>query len=134
MIAEGGRLCPRASAPAGRRPSIELEVADCDNRVRIYFDLEDADDRLNSFHKIDALINSLVAFRDAMAEEAALRRRRLRRRRGANPSRSSRRLPSCRAKLRPSSPFGREVCAAWRPGVNRPPKDCGLTNLPFRDF
>lgn len=71
--------------PEGKRagwaptPRIELEIADCDNRVRIYFDLEDADDRLNSFHKIDTLINALVAFRDAMAEEAALRRRRLRR-------------------------------------------------------
>ena len=45
--------------------------------MRLYFDLEDAEDRLNSFHKIDTLITALQQFRQAMADEAALRRARL---------------------------------------------------------
>ena len=63
------------SAPC---PRMELEIADCDRHINLYFDIEDAEDRLNSFHKIDVLISALQAFKDGMAEEAALRRRRLR--------------------------------------------------------
>lgn len=70
--------------PEGKRagyvptPRLELEIADCDRRIRLEFDIQDADDRLNSFFKINALINALEAFKDGMAEEAALRRARLR--------------------------------------------------------
>ena len=59
-------------------PRLELEIADCDRRIRLEFDIRDSDDRLNSFYKINALINALQAFKDGMAVEAALRRRRLR--------------------------------------------------------
>lgn len=74
----GIRLPTRTFAGWAPAPRMELEIADCENRVRLYFDLEDADDRMNAFHKIDTLISALTAFRDGMAEEAALRRRRLR--------------------------------------------------------
>lgn len=59
-------------------PRLELEIADCDRRIKLDFDLHDAEDRLNAFHKIDVLIQALQAFKDGMAQEAALRRRRLR--------------------------------------------------------
>jgi hypothetical protein len=59
-------------------PRLSLEIADCENRTHLYFDIEDADDRLNSFHKIDTLITALQAFRVGMAEEVTLRRQRLR--------------------------------------------------------
>ena len=71
-LADGKRP---GSAPS---PYLVLEIADCTRRIDLEFDLAEAEDRLNSFHKIDTLIAALVAFRDGMAAEAALRRRRLR--------------------------------------------------------
>jgi hypothetical protein len=70
--------------PDGKRagwapsPYLVLEIADCTRRINLEFDIADAEDRLNSFHKIDTLIAALIAFREGMAAEAALRRRRLR--------------------------------------------------------
>ena len=55
-----------------------LEIADCQRRINLEFYVADPADRLNSFHTIDTLIAALEAFRDGMAEEAALRRRRVR--------------------------------------------------------
>ncbi len=69
--------------PEGKRPAqipspwIVLELSDCIRRIDLDFSIDDAEDRLNSFHKIDTLIAALVAFRDGMAAEADLRRRRL---------------------------------------------------------
>lgn len=70
--------------PEGKRdgwapaPRLEVEIADCIRRIDLMFDIGDAEERLNSFHKIDTLIAALQAFREGMAAEAALRRRRLR--------------------------------------------------------
>jgi len=42
--------------PDGKRsgyvptPRLELVIADCDRRIRLEFDIEHADDRLNSFY------------------------------------------------------------------------------------
>jgi len=58
-------------------PDLVLELSDCFRRIELDFAIEGADDRMNSFHKIDTLIAALVAFRDGMAVEADLYRRRL---------------------------------------------------------
>ena len=63
------------SAPS---PYLVLEIADCLRRIDLEFDLDDAENRLNSFHKIDVLIAALEAFRRGLSEEAALRRDRQR--------------------------------------------------------
>ena len=63
-----------AQAPS---PDLVLELSDCYRRIDLEFSVDDAENRLNSFHKIDTLIAALVAFRDGMAAEADLRRRRL---------------------------------------------------------
>ena len=55
---------------------IDLEIADCDRRITLEFDLDTPGDRMNSFHKVDTLIAALQALREGMAEEAALYRTR----------------------------------------------------------
>ena len=49
-----------------------------DRRIELDFDISSSEQRLNSFHKIDTLIRSLQSFRDGLAAEAALYRRRAR--------------------------------------------------------
>ena len=57
-------------------PQLVVEIADCYRRIELEFDVDDAEERMNSFHKIETLIAALVAFRDGMSAEAELRRRR----------------------------------------------------------
>jgi len=57
-------------------PRLVLEISDCYKRIELDFDVSSAEERLNSFHKVDTLIVALVAFREGMAAEAALHRRR----------------------------------------------------------
>jgi len=59
-------------------PALVLEISDCYRRIELDFDVTSPEARLNSFHKIDTLIRSLQAFRDGLAAEAALYRRRAR--------------------------------------------------------
>jgi hypothetical protein len=54
-------------------PRIELQIADCVNTINLEFDLTSAVYRENSLYKIDTLLGALRRFRDALAEEAALR-------------------------------------------------------------
>jgi hypothetical protein len=72
-------ICP----PTKRRnyhhipgPRIVLEISDCYKRIELDFDITSAEQRLNSFHKVDTLIAALLAFREGMTTEAALHRRR----------------------------------------------------------
>jgi hypothetical protein len=72
-----------ACAPIKRRnhnyipgPRLVLEISDCYKRIELDFDVTSAEERLNSFHKIDTLIGALVAFREGMSVEATLHRRR----------------------------------------------------------
>jgi hypothetical protein len=65
-------------------PMLVLEISDCYRRIDLDFDISSAEDRLNSFHKIDTLIESLKSFRDGLAAEAALYRRRAREDGGAD--------------------------------------------------
>jgi hypothetical protein len=57
-------------------PRLVLEISDCYKRIELDFDVTSAEERLNSFHKIDTLIAALVAFREGMSVEATLHRRR----------------------------------------------------------
>lgn len=59
-------------------PALVLEISDCYRRIELEFDVSSAEDRLNSFHKVDTLIASLESFRAGLAAEAALYRRRAR--------------------------------------------------------
>jgi hypothetical protein len=58
------------------RPRIVLEISDCYRRIELDFDISSAEGRLNSFHKIETLSTALATFRDGLAAEAALHRRR----------------------------------------------------------
>ncbi len=64
----------------GRRFNVEartiLEIADCAERINLEFEIHSALARKNSFHKIDTLIEALVAFRAGLAEECRLYRER----------------------------------------------------------
>jgi hypothetical protein len=57
-------------------PRLVLEISDCYKRIELDFDVTSAEERLNSFHKVDILIAALLAFREGMSAEAALHRRR----------------------------------------------------------
>ena len=62
--------------PQNFEPRMILEIADCERRIELEFELYNAVRRMNSFHKIDTLIAALVAFRDGMADESRLYRAR----------------------------------------------------------
>ena len=64
----------RSGRPYNTDPRLILEMADCERRIALEFELYNSVRRMNSFHKIDTLIAALEAFRDGMAAEAALYR------------------------------------------------------------
>ena len=53
-------------------PRLILEIADCSHRIELEFDVSEASERQNSFHKIDTLIESLTKFREGLVAEARL--------------------------------------------------------------
>lgn len=53
-------------------PRLILEIADCSNRISLEFEIDSALRRKNSFHKIDTLIDVLVAFRAGLPGECRL--------------------------------------------------------------
>jgi hypothetical protein len=53
-----------------------LEISDCYKRIELEFDITSAEERLNSFHKVETLIAALLAFREGLSAEAALHRHR----------------------------------------------------------
>jgi hypothetical protein len=55
-------------------PRIVLEISDCYKRIELDFDITSAEERLNSFHKVETLIAALLAFREGLSAEAALHR------------------------------------------------------------
>ena len=70
----------RALTPKRRlynfEPRLTVEIADCAGRINLKFELHSALARKNSFHKIDTLIEALVAFRGGLADECRLYRAR----------------------------------------------------------
>jgi hypothetical protein len=62
----------RGALPDGNfEPRTILEIADCDNRINLYFDLDTHAGRVNSMHKLDTLISALRAFRAGIIAEFA---------------------------------------------------------------
>lgn len=57
-------------------PRLILEISDCSNRISLEFELDNALNRKNSFHKIDTLIEVLTEFRAGLAAESPLVKRR----------------------------------------------------------
>ena len=55
--------------PRNPEPRLTLEIADCDRRVSLAFDVDTLEGRSNSLHKLDTLIASLRVFRAALEEE-----------------------------------------------------------------
>jgi hypothetical protein len=54
------------------QPRVILEIADCARRIELEFEAGSAARQANSLHKVDTLIEALVAFRAGLAEEFAL--------------------------------------------------------------
>ena len=46
-----------------------LEIADCERRVSLAFDIDTLEGRANSLHKLDTLLAALQVFRLALVEE-----------------------------------------------------------------
>jgi hypothetical protein len=58
-----------ACCPENFEPRMVLEIADCDDVIGLEFDLDTADGRENSLHKLDTLEIAIRVFRDAFAAE-----------------------------------------------------------------
>jgi hypothetical protein len=58
------------------QPRINLEIADCSNRIDLEFEVDSDLDVENSLHKVDALVDALTEFRSGLLEEARLCRER----------------------------------------------------------
>ena len=50
-------------------PRTILEIADCEDRISLEFDVDTLEGRSNSLHKLDTLIAALQVFRAALEEE-----------------------------------------------------------------
>ena len=72
---------PATSGTEAEYDNIVFELADCHRRARLDFPLWDAEDRRNSLHKADVLVESMLRFREALAAAAAVAARRERNRR-----------------------------------------------------
>ena len=53
-------------------PRLKLRISDCVNQINLEFGVDSADARENSLFKIETLLAALSAFRDGLADEAAL--------------------------------------------------------------
>lgn len=60
-----------ARCPHNFEPRIVLEIADCEERINLEFDLETEAERVNSLHKLDTLIATLRVFRTGIVAEFA---------------------------------------------------------------
>jgi hypothetical protein len=57
--------------PHNFEPRMVLEIADCEDTISLVFDLDTAEGRENSLHKLDTLEIAIRVFRDAFAAEFA---------------------------------------------------------------
>jgi hypothetical protein len=51
------------------QPRVILEISDCEKRINLEFELASALDRMNSFHKIDTLLEALNELRAGLVAE-----------------------------------------------------------------
>jgi hypothetical protein len=54
------------------QPRIRLRIADCSNKISLWFELDSEAARKNSLYKIDTLLGALQRFRAALDAEAEL--------------------------------------------------------------
>ena len=57
--------------PSNFEPRMILEIADCERRVNLWFDVDSESARANSLHKLDTLISALRVFRSGVEAEFA---------------------------------------------------------------
>jgi hypothetical protein len=62
--------------PGNFQPWMILEIADCNRRINLEFDLDSEEARANSLHKLDTLISALRVFRSGIQMEFELYQRR----------------------------------------------------------
>lgn len=62
--------------PYNFQPRMILAVADCSERADLSFEIDSPLDRMNAFHKIDTLIDTLQQFRAGLVAECRLYRAR----------------------------------------------------------
>ena len=55
--------------PQNFEPRMTIEIADCERRVSLAFDVDTFDGRANSLHKLDTMLAALQVFRLALVEE-----------------------------------------------------------------
>jgi hypothetical protein len=55
--------------PFNFEPRMILEIADCENRINLEFDVGTEPRRINTLHKLDTLIATLRVFRDGIVAE-----------------------------------------------------------------
>ena len=55
--------------PRNFEPRLTLEIADCDRMISLSFDLDTADGRRNSLHKLDTIVSALRVFRKGFVAE-----------------------------------------------------------------
>ena len=55
--------------PYNFEPRMILEIADCQDRIELEFDIDSEAARANSLHKLDTLITALRVFREGMVAE-----------------------------------------------------------------
>ena len=46
-----------------------LEIADCNDRIELEFDVDSEAGRINSLHKLDTLLAALRTFREGIVQE-----------------------------------------------------------------
>lgn len=63
--------CDRCQEPESFEPRTILEIADCDNRIQLEFDVDSEARRANSLHKLDTLLTALRVFRKGLEAEFA---------------------------------------------------------------
>jgi hypothetical protein len=57
--------------PQNFEPRMILEIADCQDRINLEFDVDSEAGRANSLHKLDTLIASIRVFRTGLVREFA---------------------------------------------------------------
>jgi len=61
------------SEPENFEPRMILEIADCNDRIALEFDVYSKARRANSLHKLDTLITALRVFRNGLEAELRVR-------------------------------------------------------------
>ena len=69
--ARGLHDCDECNAPENFEPRTILEIADCNDRIQLEFEVYSEVRRANSLHKLDTLITALRVFRQGLEEEFA---------------------------------------------------------------